>query len=273
MAITEQISGYAGSLPLVWRIATAKSILGIKTKEPKDITVNNAVEDVQKEIIAAISTYVSKQGLRKLAAIIKGEVTLTDCLSGISTTVTTPATVAEPTEDEYNALLAQMDNDRLFDMLRAVSTTTPAQAEKAVAKAAKTAKATKAAKTNKGGFTSVDDATAVGLAWYYLGSYLINTKNGLRTLAPSYFREGRVANATMALRRFLFSTLCKDECSIYNSLPVAVAEAYKANPLYKATDFEQNKAALDKLIVENPDLLEMIKGWKDEPYIKAVLKK
>ena len=75
----------------------------------------------------------------------------------------------------------------------------------------------------------------------------------------------------MALRRFLFSTICRDLCSIHNSMPAISYEFYKSKPYLKQG--EEAKKDLLELLRDEPNLLAMVEGWKDEPYIKAVLAK
>lgn len=269
-AIIEQIRAYSAtagrnSRPLSWRVDTAKAILGIKDKAAKPIVKNRTAEQMQDDIIERVSRYVSKLGVRKLQAIVAGEDTLRDCLVGIPTTITTQPEVKPATEDDYNALLEQMTQANLFEMLKACSTY-------------KATKATKPAKaTTKGGYVSVDDKTAYTIAAVYLSHYKYDKREGGRTYAPECFLGGRTANATMALRRFLYSTLVKDDCAIYNSMPVAAYEWYKANPynvVPHAGDKEYNpEKDIAALIAEDATLLEMIKGWQGEPYVKAVRKK
>ena len=263
-AISEQIATYRR--PLVWRVETAKSILKIKEKAPKDIVTPKTAEELQSEIIAALSTYVGKQGVRKLQGIISGSVNLNEVVSGIATSTITKAEQVKAeaaTEDAYNALLAQMNKPQLFAML---------DEAKDYTKPAKAAKATKADKSTKsGGYVSIPDKEAYEIACYYLENYSTDQKWKRKTLAPECLRGGRTANATMALRRFLFSTICRDLCSIYNSMPAISYEFYKNKPYIKQG--EDAKSDLQELLREEPNLLAMIEGWKDEPYIKAVLSK
>lgn len=271
-AIIEQISTYSATSgknyrSLTWRMDTAKAILGIKDKAAKPIVKAKTADQLQSEIIAALTATVKNAGVRKLQSIIKGETSLNEVVAHIATTITTPAVVATPTEADYQALLSQMTTDNLFEMLRACSTCAPIAT-----------KATKAAPARaKGGYTSVDDKTAYTIAAVYLAHYLNDKREGNRTFAPECFLGKRCANATMALRRFLYSTICRDNCAIHNSMPVAVAEWYKANP-YKVAPHAGDKTYnpekdLANLFAQDSSLREMVEGWKDEPYIAAVLKK
>ena len=271
-AIIEQISAYSATSgknfrALAWRVDAAKAILGIKTKEAKPTVTPKSADRLQSEIIAALSTFVKKSGVRKLQSIVKGETSLNDVVAGIATTISTLPQVAAPSEDEYNALLAKMNTTQLFEMLRVVSTAAPVA----------TSKKTETTKTRaKGGYVSVDDETAYTIAAVYLTHYKKDKLTGARTNAPDCFLGKRCANATMALRRFLYSTICRDNCAIYNSMPIAVAEYYKAHPYNvaphagdKTYNPEKDLAAL----LEDASLRQMIESWKDEPYIAAVLKK
>lgn len=255
-AISEQIATYRR--PLVWRVETAKSILKIKEKAPKDIVTPKTAEELQSEIITALSTYVGKQGVRKLQGIISGSVNLNEVVSGIATSTITKAEKVKAeaaTEAAYEALLAQMNKPQLFAMLQeAANYTKPA-------KAAKAGKSTKS-----GGYVSISDEMAYTIAYEYLSKL---TEGG-RACSPQGFLGKRTANPTTALRRFIFSTICKGECSIYNSMPATVADYYKANAPEIVADA---KAQVMAILDEHKDILEMIRGWQSEPYIKAVLAK
>lgn len=253
-AIAEQIATYRR--PLAWRVATAKSILKIKEKAAKPTVEARSAEELQSDIIAAVRKYVGKLGVRKLQGIISGSISLNDAVSGISTTITRkpePTKAEAITEDTYKALLSQMNKPQLFAMLQeAANYTKPAKAAKAAPKS--------------GGYVSISDEVAYSIAYEYLSKL---TEGG-RACSPQGFLGKRTANPTTALRRFIFSTICKGECSIYNSMPATVADYYKANAPEIVADAEaQVMAILD----EHKDILEMIRGWQGEPYIKAVLSK
>ena len=255
-AIAEQIATYRR--PLVWRVETAKSILKIKEKAAKPIVKARSAEELQSEIIAAVRKYVGKLGVRKLQDIVKGEASLYDAFIGIATTITTmpePAKAEAITEDAYNALLSQMNKPQLFAMLDAAKDYI------------KPAKATKAGKSTKsGGYVSISDEMAYTIAYEYLSKL---TEGG-RACSPQGFLGKRTANPTTALRRFIFSTICRLDCSIYNSMPATVADYYKANAPEIVADA---KAQVMAILDEHKDILEMIRGWQSEPYIKAVLAK
>ena len=265
-AIIEQISAYK-ALPLSWRVETAKAILKIKTKEARPTVTPKSADRLQSEIIAALSTFVKKSGVRKLQSIVKGETSLNDVVAGIATTISTLPQVVAPSEDDYNGYLASMTAEQLFTMLRECATYHPSKAAKA-----ETATKTRA----KGGYVSVDDETAYTIAAVYLTHYKKDKLVGARTNAPDCFLGKRCANATMALRRFLYSTICRDNCAIYNSMPIAVAEYYKAHPYNVAPhagDKTYNPEKDLSALLADASLREMIESWKDEPYIAAVLKK
>lgn len=255
-AISEQIATYRR--PLVWRVETAKSILKIKEKAPKDIVTPKTAEELQSEIIAALSTYVGKQGVRKLQGIISGSISLNEVVAGIATSTITKAEKVKAeaaTEAAYEALLSQMNKPQLFAML---------DKAKDYTKPAKTAKAGKAAKS--GGYVSIDDDLAYTIAY----EYLTTVASGGRACSPQGFLGKRTANPTTALRRFIFSTICRLDCSIYNSMPATVADYYKANPI---SPISEPKNKVMALLDERKDILEMVRGWQGEPYIKAVLSK
>lgn len=266
VAVQAQINAYTQSRPLTWRVDTAKAILKIKDKAAKPEVKAKTADELQSEIIAAVSKYVGKLGVRKLTEIIKGESSLYDAFTGIATTVTILPDVKPITEAEYQSLLDSMTVEQLFSMLKALTTYNPTKA-KAEAEAIKAAKAAK--KSNA--YISIPDKEAYEIACYYLDCYSVDRKHGRRTLAPECLRGGRTPNPTMALRRFLFSVICREECAIYNSMPAICYEFYKSKPYLKRG--EDAKQDLQQTLKEEPDLMEMIKGWKDEPYIKAVLKK
>lgn len=255
-AIAEQIATYRR--PLAWRVETAKSILKIKEKAAKPTVEARSAEELQSDIIAAVRKYVSKQGVRKLQGIISGSISLNDAVSGISTTITRmpEPTKAEPTtEDTYNALLSQMNKPQLFAMLDAAKDYI------------KPAKATKAGKSTKsGGYVSISDEMAYTIAYEYLSTVVA----GGRACSPQGFLGKRTANPTTALRRFIFSTICRLDCSIYNSMPASVADYYKANTPEMVADAKEK---IEALLTEHKDILDMIRGWQGEPYIKAVLAK
>lgn len=265
-AIIEQISAYK-ALPLTWRVETAKAILKIKTKEAKPTVTPKSADRLQSEIIAALSTFVKKSGVRKLQSIVKGETSLNDVVAGIATTISTLPQLVAPSENDYNGYLASMTAEQLFTMLRECATYHPSKAAKA-----ETATKTRA----KGGYVSVDDETAYTIAAVYLSHYKNDKLVGARTNAPDCFLGKRCANATMALRRFLYSTICRDNCAIYNSMPIAVAEYYKAHPYNVAPHAGDKTYQPEKdlaTLLEDASLRQMIESWKDEPYIAAVLKK
>ena len=253
-AIAEQIATYRR--PLAWRVATAKSILKIKEKAAKPIVKARSAEELQSEIIAAVRKYVGKLGVRKLQDIVKGEASLYDAFIGIATTTTRmpEPTKAEPiTEDTYKALLSQMNKPQLFAMLQeAANYTKPAKAAKAAPKS--------------GGYVSVSDEMAYTIAYEYLSTVVA----GGRACSPQGFLGKRTANPTTALRRFIFSTICRLDCSIYNSMPASVADYYKANAPLMVADAKEK---VEALLTEHKDILDMIRGWQGEPYIKAVLSK
>lgn len=259
VAVIEQINAY--DRPLAWRIDAAKTILKIKDKEVKPLVTPKTAEQLQSEILTSLSNFVKKQGLRKLQAIVKGEVNLSEAVSGIETAITTAPIITPPSEDEYSALLAQMTDTQLFDMLKVTTTY----------KISEVKKIEKVETRAKGGYISVDEDTAYQIAAFYLIDYSCNKKNGKRTNAPLCFLGKRSANATQAIRRFLFSTVCADECDIKYSMPLAAYEFYKTKPYLK--NGEESKSDLLELLTEEPSLKEMIIGWKDEPYIKSILKK
>lgn len=264
-AVIEQIKTFDKLRPLSLRVDISKRILGIKSKEDKAIITPKPADELQKEIINNITSFINNLGIRKLQAIIKGEINLNEVVAKISMVNTTQPTITPPTEEEYNGYLNQMDDKQLFEMLKEI-TTYNLEFDRA-------AKAAKAAKVAKGiGYISIPDKDAYAIADYYIEFYTADKQNNRgRTLAPECLRGGRSANATMALRRFLFSTICRDECSVYNSLPVAAYEFYKTKPYLKVGD--DAKRDLFEELKNNPDVMEMIKSWKDEPYIKSVLKK
>lgn len=264
VAVQAQINAYTQSRPLQWRVDTAKAILKIKDKAAKPEVKAKTADELQSEIIAAVSKYVGKLGVRKLTEIIKGESSLYDAFIGIATTVTIMPDVKPITEAEYQSLLDSMTVEQLFSMLKALTTYTPAKA-KAEAEAIKTTKPAKS------GYITIPDKEAYEIACYYLECYSVDRKFDRRTLAPECLRGGRTPNPTMALRRFLFSTICREECSLHNSMPAICYEFYKSHPYLKQG--EEAKQDLQELLKEEPDLMDMIKAWKDEPYIKAVLNK
>ena len=254
VAILNQIGGYSNR-PLTWRVETAKAILKVKDKAVKATTTAKTDKQLKAEIIDALIKFVSKQGVRKLQAIIKGEISLNDVVKGITTSVTTTPDPIKATEAEYQSLLDRMTEGQLFAMLKALTTYTPVKA-----------KAAKATTPSKGGYTSLDDQTAYAIA----AEYLTKVAEGGRVCAPEGFLGKRTANPTTAVRRFIFSTICRDLCDILNSVPAAVAEYYTANAPEITSDPENTvKMILD----DHKEIYETIKGWQDEPYIKSVLKK
>lgn len=272
-ALIEQIVAATGkgknACPLSWRVDTAKAILGEKpAKAAKPTIITKSRQQVQQEVIDRLTSYIKKAGMPKLKALISGDATVADALIGITTKSTIQPLVSIPTEGEYNSLLNKMTLPQLVSMLQATLTYKPV----ATTTTKSTTTTTKAATTTKSsGYVSIPDKEAYEIACYYLEQYSCGRKWNRKALAPECLRGGRTANPTMALRRFLFSTICRDNCAIYNSMPAISYEFYKNKPYLKQGEDAKND--LQELLREEPDLVAMIESWKDEPYIKAVLKK
>lgn len=269
-AVIEQVTTVIATknISLAWLTDTLTKTLGIKKDKGKRVplTKTQLLDSIEYKVKNVIEAMRHTATMKEVKDFVKngGSVDFTDAIKNVTTTVTTDA----PTQVEQKAkvcdMLQQLTLEQLWVFLADCTKWSSKEYYEKIVKKASSKRNT----ASSMGYTSCTDEEATQI----LASYYKNVENGAAITTPECFRGKRVANATNAFRRFIFSAVNKEECTVFNSVPKAVYEWYKQNN-QNAISYEEAKQIVDDYHAKNPDFITKVKEWKNEKYITAVVKK
>lgn len=241
--------------PLAYRLTKAYEVLG--RKQPSSAYKPKSAESLRADIIQTVNALVRNLQHKQLKALIKTESALVARrIAGISLSEVVKSD--KNTEEHYRALINEMTEQQLWKLLALlIENKQPAPKAPKKARQATT-------------YVSVDDKVAIDM----VADYIVTLRQG-KPESPAYFRGGNCANPTTAIHRLLFTYFCKDQCSVYNSVPEKVAQAY-ANAHSHTDDDKYIEGCIkiiDRYVEKHPEFIEKVKAYATKPYIKAVLKK
>ena len=259
-AVIEQIQGKIAEkqIPITWLLSKVGVRQGGRTKK-RSLSKQELVQAIEDRLHAFIDIDLHNMTTKEVLGVINGEADnkLLEAVTGIPLKVDVEAKTTEELTTQFNEAVAKLEMVQLWKLLEEVSKYEP-----------ETTKAVSKKKSAKGGYVSVPDDVAKSL----IATYYNSLASGSSVCTPECFRGGRVANGAHAFRRFIFSHVCKDECSVFNSMPTVAYEWYKENntdvvPTDKADEI------IEAYHKSNPDYLSKVKSWKTEKYVTAVVKK